>query len=51
MRPGRRHGAAYDWTTDEQGRVVKLDIAEVYNGEDEDDEVELPPADDDEETE
>lgn len=47
-RPGRKSGMAYDWWVDDEGRVTKLDIARVYTGEDEPDEVELP---DEEETE
>lgn len=41
-RPGRKKGGLYDWDVDEAGRVVDLDIATIYSGEDEDDEVELP---------
>ena len=41
-RPGRQKGKAYGWTVDENGRVQKTDIAHIYSGEDEPDEVELP---------
>jgi hypothetical protein len=41
-RPGRRSGMAYDWWVDDDGRVTKLDVARVYTGEDEPEEVELP---------
>ena len=44
-RPGRKKGKAYGWTVDDAGSVVKTDIAHIYSGEDEPDEVELPPAD------
>ena len=44
-RPGRKKGKAYGWTVDDAGVVVKTDIAHIYSGEDEPDEVELPPAD------
>jgi len=44
-RPGRKKGKAYGWTVDDAGAVVKTDIAHIYSGEDEPDEVELPPAD------
>lgn len=44
-RPGRKSGAAYDWwIDDESGEVVKLPVARVYTGEDEDDEVEIRQA-------
>lgn len=50
-RPGRRSGSVYNWTVDdESGKVVKLDIARVYDGPDEPERVELDddePADDD----
>lgn len=42
-RPGRRNGMAYDWDVDDDGNVVALDVARIYSGDDEDDEVELPP--------
>lgn len=42
LRPGRRSGMAYDWWVDDEGQVTKLDVARVYNGEDEPDEVEIP---------
>ena len=42
VRPGRRNGNAYQWTVDDKGRVAKLDIPSIYNGEDEPGEVELP---------
>jgi phenylpyruvate tautomerase PptA (4-oxalocrotonate tautomerase family) len=41
-RPGRKSGSAYQWYTDDEGRVVKTDIPQVYQGADEADEVELP---------
>ena len=41
-RPGRKSGSAYDWDVDDDGRVHKLDVARVYSGEDEADEVDLP---------
>lgn len=41
-RPGRKAGNAYMWDVDESGNVRKLDIAHVYNGQDEPDTVELP---------
>ena len=44
-RPGRKKGKAYGWTVDDAGAVVKTDIAHIYSGEDEPDQVELPPAD------
>jgi len=49
-RPGRKHGRAYDYTI-ENGRVKVLDVAHVYQGEDEPDEVELYEQDDEEEEE
>lgn len=42
-RPGRKSGRAYGWWIDEDGEVIKLDIARVYSGPDEPDEVELLP--------
>jgi hypothetical protein len=42
VRPGRRNGNAYQWTVDDKGRVRKLDIPSIYNGDDEPEEVELP---------
>lgn len=45
-RPGRKSGSAYQFHVDDDGRVHRTDIAHIYNGEDEPDEVELP--DDDE---
>ncbi len=41
-RPGRKSGQAYQWTVDDEGNVVKKGTATVYNGPDEDDEVEIP---------
>jgi hypothetical protein len=41
-RPGRKSGKVYLWTVDDNGTVQKTDIPHVYNGADEDDEVELP---------
>jgi hypothetical protein len=42
-RPGRKAGQAYGWWVGADGQVEKLDIARVYTGEDEADEVDLPP--------
>ena len=42
IRPGRRNCNAYQWTVDDKGKVTKLDIPSIYNGEDEPEEVELP---------
>lgn len=39
-RPGRKSGRAYDWYVDDKGRVVVTDVATVYSGDDEPDEVE-----------
>lgn len=39
-RPGRKHGKAYGWTV-KNGKVVLTDVATVYSGEDEPDEVEM----------
>ena len=41
-RPGRKKGKAYAWTVDDDGGVVKTDIAHIYSGDDEPDEVPLP---------
>lgn len=41
-RAGRKSGNAYDWDVDDDGKVVRLDMAKVYTGEDEPDEVEVP---------
>lgn len=42
VRPGRKSGGAYDFDVDEStGKVVKLDVARIYSGEDEPDEVEI----------
>lgn len=41
-RPGRRSGNAYDFDVDDKGQVVRLDVARIYQGEDEPDRVELP---------
>ncbi len=46
-RPGRRNGQAYDWDVDDDGNVIRLDVATVFSGEDEPDEVELPDDDSD----
>lgn len=40
-RPGRKNGRAYGWYVDEKGRVKVSDVATVYSGDDEPDEVEL----------
>lgn len=45
-RPGRRRGNAYAWDVGDDGEIVQLDTAKVYQGEDEPDRVELPPKDD-----
>lgn len=50
-RPGRKNGRAYGWYVDEKGRVKVSDVASVYSGEDEPDEVELYPDDEEEEEE
>lgn len=42
-RPGRKSGRAYGWWIDDDGEVVRLDIARVYSGPDEPDEVDLLP--------
>lgn len=47
-RPGRKSGHAYDWWVDEDGKLVRLDIARVYSGPDEPDKVEMLPVDEDE---
>lgn len=47
-RPGRKSGRAYGWWIDDDGEVVKLDIARVYSGEDEPDEVDLLPKEEEE---
>lgn len=44
-RQGRKSGSVYDWDVDDDGRVVPLDVAKVYNGEDEADEVEYDDPD------
>lgn len=46
-RPGRRSGQVYAWDVDDDGKVVKLDVAKVYNGPDEPDRVELAAKSDD----
>ena len=43
-RPGRKRGAAYDWDVDEDGEVRRLDVARIYDGDDEPDTVELKQA-------
>lgn len=45
-RPGRKAGQAYDYDVDDDGRIVSLSVAQVYSGEDEPDEVQLPDDDD-----
>lgn len=50
-RPGRKSGKAYGWWVGEDGEIVKLDIARIYTGEDEPDEVEMLPKDEEEEEE
>lgn len=50
-RPGRKNGRAYGWYVDEKGRVKVSDVASVYSGDDEPDEVELYDQDDEEEEE
>ena len=51
IRPGRKSGKAYGWYIDDKGRVKVSDVAQVYSGEDEPDEVELYPDDEEEEVE
>src|ERR1035437_9356780 len=41
-RPGRKKGSAYQWGVDDKGKVQKTDIAHIFSGEDEPDEVEVP---------
>lgn len=41
-RPGRKSGMLYEWHVDDDGNVIKTDIPTVYNGPDEEQEVELP---------
>lgn len=43
-RPGRKQGQAYNWETDDDGQVVPLNVARIWNEPDEEDEVALPPA-------
>lgn len=50
-RPGRKNGRAYAWYVDEKGKVQVSDVARVYSGEDEPDEVDLYPDDEEEEIE
>lgn len=45
-RPGRRSGQAYDWFVDDDGNVVRSNVAVIYSGEDEPDEVEMLPVPD-----
>lgn len=40
-RPGRKKGQAYQWTVDGKGKVQRTDIAHIYSGEDEPDQVEI----------
>ena len=40
-RPGRKSGQAYDWDVDANGNVYDLDVATVWTGKDEPDEVEI----------
>jgi hypothetical protein len=40
-RPGRKSGRAYDWYVDDKGKVIVTDVATVYSGEDEPEEVEM----------
>lgn len=47
VRPGRKTGQAYLWDVDEDGRPFKTEIAHVYSGADEPDEVEIPADDPD----
>lgn len=46
-REGRKRGQAYDWTLNDDGEVVRLDVARVWNEDDEDDRVDLPDRKDD----
>lgn len=41
-RPGRKQGAAYNWTVDDEGNVHPLDVARVWNEPSEADTVALP---------
>ena len=41
-RPGRVKGNAYQWTVTEKGQVQKTDIAHIYSGESEPEEVPIP---------
>lgn len=50
-RAGRKSGQAYDWDVDEGGQVIPLNVARVYSGPDEDDEVEIPDPPEAEESE
>jgi hypothetical protein len=50
-RRGRKNGRAYDWYVDDKGRVIVSDVATVYSGEDEPDEVEMWNDDEEEEEE
>jgi hypothetical protein len=50
-RTGRKHGRAYDWYVDDKGRVKVTDVAQVYSGEDEPDEVEMWDGENEEEEE
>ncbi len=43
IRPGRKSGMAYKWDVDDNNKVRRLDIATIYHGPDEPDEVELEP--------
>lgn len=49
-RPGRKKGQAYDVDYDDKGRPIKLDVARVYGGDDEPDEIEYELDDDEDES-
>lgn len=50
-RPGRKNGRAYGFYIDEKGRVKVSDVAQVYSGDDEPDEVEVYEQEEEEEDE
>lgn len=50
-RPGRKNGRAYGWYVDEKGKVKVSDVATVYSGDDEPDEIDLLDDEEDEEEE
>jgi ribosomal silencing factor RsfS len=50
-RPGRKSGRAYDWYVDDKGKVIVTDVATVYSGEDEPEEIEMWEGEEEEESE